>query len=200
MRCSFAAVCAVLLGFGSFAELSLSSDATKLAAEILSATGTQGGFVVHLGTTNAELTASLRQNDGTQVHGLNRDSSVVAGLRKVIPSERYGDVAFDRLDGDQLPYIDNLVNLLVVENPSNISTEEMMRVLVPNGVVYQKKSDGTWTKSVKPRPSTIDEWSHYLHDPTGNAVAHDQEVAPPRHLEPIEVFGFFRMAHRLSGP
>lgn len=183
MRCSFAAVCAVLLGFGSFAELSLSSDATKLAAEILSATGTQGGFVVHLGTTNAELTASLRQNDGTQVHGLNRDSSVVAGLRKVIPSERYGDVAFDRLDGDQLPYIDNLVNLLVVENPSNISTEEMMRVLVPNGVVYQKKSDGTWTKSVKPRPSTIDEWSHYLHDPTGNAVAHDQEVAPPRHLQ-----------------
>ncbi|MHC4745290.1 MAG: outer membrane protein assembly factor BamB family protein, partial [Planctomycetota bacterium] len=38
----------------------------------------------------------------------------------------------------------------------------------------------TWTKTVKPRPSEIDEWTHYLHDATNNAVADDTVVGPPR--------------------
>ncbi len=60
--------------------------------------------------------------------------------------------------------------------------EEVLRVLVPNGVAMIK-SDGEWKKTVKPRPDNIDEWSHYLHDATGNSVAHDDVVAPPRHLQ-----------------
>ena len=45
------------------------------------------------------------------------------------------------------------------------------------------KSGNKWEKTVKPRPEDIDEWSHYLHDATGNSVAHDDQVAPPRHLQ-----------------
>ena len=55
-------------------------------------------------------------------------------------------------------------------------------MLVPNGVAYVKDG-GKWTKTVKPRPQEIDEWTHYLHDASNNAVAHDTVVGPPRRMQ-----------------
>ncbi len=49
---------------------------------------------------------------------------------------------------------------------------EIMRVLCPDGVACIK-SDDKWNVVVKPRPKEIDEWTHFLHDATGNAVARD---------------------------
>ena len=162
----------------------LLADTKQDATEILLQTGITGGFIVHLGVGTGELTAALRQGDGIQVQGLDRDAVVVQKARERIRAMGiYGDVAVDVLDGTQLPYIDNLVNLLVIENESNIPADEVLRVLVPNGVAYRKEGGGKWTKTVKPRPTNIDEWSHYLHDASGNSVAHDDVVAPPRHLQ-----------------
>ena len=163
---------------------SLLGDANQDAAQILKQTGVTGGFIVHLGVGTGELTAALRQGEGIQVQGLDRNVEAVQRAREHIRSMGvYGDVAVDVLDGSQLPYIDNLVNLMVIEDASGIAQEEVLRVLVPNGVAYLKDSTGKWTKTVKPRPSNIDEWSHYLHDASGNSVAHDDVVAPPRHLQ-----------------
>jgi outer membrane protein assembly factor BamB len=81
-----------------------------------------------------------------------------------------------------LPYVDNLVNLIVAEDLADGLMDEAMRVLAPNGVAFIKE-DGTWKKTIKPRPEEIDEWTHFLHDPSGNAVAHDQVVGPPRHIQ-----------------
>ena len=50
------------------------------------------------------------------------------------------------------------------------------------GVAYIKQG-GRWTKTVKPRPGDIDEWTHFLHDADNNAVAHDGRVATPKHLQ-----------------
>ena len=168
------------LGYAS----SLLGDAGQDAAQILKQTGVTGGFIVHLGVGSGELTAALRQGEGIQVQGLDRDVEAVQRAREHIRSMGvYGDVAVDVLDGSQLPYIDNLVNLMVIDDASGIAQEEVLRVLVPNGVAYLKESNGKWSKTVKPRPSNIDEWSHYLHDASGNSVAHDDVVAPPRHLQ-----------------
>ena len=162
----------------------LFADAKQQASEILSQTGVTGGFFVHLGVGTGELTAALRQGDGVQVQGLDRDATVVQKARELIrKAGDYGDVAVDQIVGSQLPYIDNLVNLMVIEDQGDVPQEEVLRVLVPNGVAYLKNSKGEWTKTVKPRPSNIDEWSHYLHDASGNSVAHDDVVAPPRHLQ-----------------
>jgi outer membrane protein assembly factor BamB len=38
-------------------------------------------------------------------------------------------------------------------------------------------------RSVKPRPKEIDEWTHYLHDASNNAVAQDTVIGPPRRLQ-----------------
>ncbi len=159
-------------------------DAAKQAAEILHATGTSGGFVVHLGVGTGELTAALRQSASFQVQGLDREPAIVDAARRKLQSLGvYGDVAVDRLVGNELPYVDNFVNLLVAEQLEPVAMQEVMRVLVPNGVAYIKSDGSTWKKVIKPRPKNIDEWSHYLHDASGNGVAHDDVVGPPRHLQ-----------------
>ena len=162
---------------------SLPGAPSDTAKEILSATQTEGGFIVHLGCGDGQLTTALRTNDRYQVHGLDRDESMVEAARAhVRENDVYGDVSIDQLRGDHLPYIDNLVNLIVAEDLGEVSMDEVMRVLTPNGVAYIKDG-GKWTLKRKPRPDSIDEWTHYLHDASGNAVAHDDEVGPPRHLQ-----------------
>jgi len=81
-----------------------------------------------------------------------------------------------------LPYADNLINLVVSEDLGRVSMDEVMRVLCPNGVAYIK-ADNMWTKTVKPRANQIHEWTHYLHDTSGNAVAHDSFIGPPRRFQ-----------------
>lgn len=84
----------------------------------------------------------------------------------------------DRFDGKRVPYIDNLVNLVVAEELGEVTMDEVMRVLAPKGVALIDSK-----KTVKPRPDNIDEWTHFMHDASGNAVAHDDVVGPPRHLQ-----------------
>ncbi|MHB8899830.1 MAG: outer membrane protein assembly factor BamB family protein [Thermoguttaceae bacterium] len=153
------------------------------ARRLLDEAGIQGGLVVHLGCGNGELTAALRAGDSYLVHGLDADPANVEAARSRIQAlGLYGRVSIDGLQGDRLPYIDNVVNLIVAENPGRISTDEILRVLAPNGVALVK-SGSDWTRSVKQRPPEIDEWTHYLHDPSNNAVAHDDQVGPPRHMQ-----------------
>ncbi len=142
-----------------------------------------GGFFVHLGCGDGQVTAQLRKHAGIQVHGLDRDAAKVAVARSsLLVAGQYGDIAIELLTGNELPYVDNFVNLLVIEDLSGIALTEIIRVLVPNGIALIREGD-SWKRIVKPRPDNIDEWSHYLHDATGNSVAHDDVVAPPRHLQ-----------------
>lgn len=62
-----------------------------------------------------------------------------------------------------------------------MSLNEAMRVLAPRGVVYFRQSD-EGVKKTKPWLEDIGDWGHYLHDSTGNSVAEDSKVGPPRHL------------------
>jgi len=153
------------------------------AKQILDATDVKGGLIVHLGCGEGELTAALHANDRYLVHGLDTDPDVVAKARKHIQRlGLYGRVSVEILDGTDLPYADNLVNLLVAEDLGKVPMEECLRALAPNGVVYVK-SGNKWNKIVKPRPDAIDEWTHHLHDAGGNAVANDLIVGPPQHLQ-----------------
>ncbi|MCX7049070.1 MAG: PQQ-binding-like beta-propeller repeat protein [Candidatus Sumerlaeota bacterium] len=153
------------------------------AKQILDASGVKGGLIVHVGCGDGKLTAALKAGDGWLVQGLDADPANVEKARKQIQSlGLYGPVSVDRFDGKHLPYAENLVNLVVAEDLGKISMDEVMRALCPNGVACVKK-DGAWTKTVKPRPKEIDEWTHYLHDAGNNAVANDAVVGPPRHLQ-----------------
>ncbi len=149
------------------------------AQQAMEATGIRGGLVVHVGCGDGRLTAALHANDSYLAHGLDADAANVEVARKHIQSlGLYGKVSVEQWTGKCLPYVDNLVNLVVSENLGGIPLDEVMRVLAPNGVAYLKRG-GRWEKTVKPRPKGMDEWTHYLHDPTGNAVAHDSLIEPP---------------------
>ncbi len=151
--------------------------------DFLAKTGVQGGLVVHLGCGKGHQTADLWTGNQFLVHGLDSDPRTVEKARQFIAEKGlYGKVSVNRLTGKNLPYADNIVNLLVVENDNGISREEMFRVLVPNGILYFKSGDN-WKKSVKPWPKQRDEWTHFLHGPDGNPVAKDSLVGPPRYLQ-----------------
>ena len=164
-------------------ELVQAASPAEDAAGIIKATGVDGGLVVHLGCGSGELTAALQMNSRYQVHGLDRQPQNVLRARQHIQSRGiYGEVSVDQLRGKELPYTDNLVNLVVVESSQGVTQAEVMRVLVPLGVAYVKEGD-QWQRHVKPRSKELDEWTHYLYDSSGNAVAHDTVVGPPRHLQ-----------------
>ena len=57
-----------------------------------------------------------------------------------------------------------------------------MRVLVPEGVACMRDGD-QWVFKVKPRSPEMDQWTHFLHDASNNAVADDSLVGPPRSLQ-----------------
>ena len=158
-------------------------DEQATARTIITDAGVAGGLVVHLGCGEGKLTAALRAGPGFVVHGLDADAKNVARARNYLAEQGlYGPVAVDRLEGERLPYADNTVNLLVAESLGRVPMSEVRRVLAPGGVAYIK-AGADWQKQTKPRPENIDEWTHFLHDPSGNAVAHDDEVGPPRHLQ-----------------
>ncbi len=171
---------AISLGGATPAQL---SNADQSAEEILEITGVQGGLIVHLGCGDGRWTADLRRNERFIVHGLDRDPAKVAAARRHIRSLGiYGPVSVDRLQGKNLPYTDNLVNLLVSKDVGMVPLEEILRVLVPQGIAYIQEG-ARWIKTVKPRPETIDEWTHNCHGPDGNPVANDSIVGPPKHYQ-----------------
>ncbi len=153
------------------------------ARSILDATGVTGGLVVHLGCGDGKLTAALRAGDTYAVQGLDPDAKTVEAARRHIQSlGLYGAVSVEPLSGKRLPYVHNLVRLLVAEDLGKVPMDEVMRVVAPLGVAYVKQGDG-WTKTVKPWPEGMDEWQQHFHDADNNAVAHDRLVGPPRRYQ-----------------
>ncbi|MFO8012583.1 MAG: PQQ-binding-like beta-propeller repeat protein, partial [Phycisphaerae bacterium] len=152
------------------------------AAAILQAAGVRGGVIVHLGCGDGRLTAALRASGAYLVHGLATDADVKRARADIREQGLYGPVSVDRLAGNRLPYIDHFVNLVVVEDAGAVGMDEIRRVLAPGGVACVKNGDG-WTKTSKPRPAALDDWTHYLHDPSNNAVSRDTAVGPPRRMQ-----------------
>ena len=159
---------------------------TGLARQILKDTGVTGGLIVHLGCGDGQLTAALlpqEAGDRFLVQGLDADAKKVEAAREHIRSlGLYGKVSAEQWSAGRLPYVDNLVNLVVVEDLGGVPLDEVMRVLAPLGVAYVRQG-GEWTKTVKPWPEEIDEWQQHFHDADNNAVAHDSVVGPPRHYQ-----------------
>ena len=153
------------------------------ARDILDLAGVKGGLVVHIGCTDGKLTADLRASQHYIVEGLTTSEENLRTARSHIRKlGLYGPVTVARFDGAHLPYADNTVNLVVAESLGEVSSDEVMRVLAPGGVLCLKRG-GRWTRTIKPRPANTDDWTHFLHDSSGNAVSRDTVVGPPRRVQ-----------------
>ncbi|MHC4402602.1 MAG: outer membrane protein assembly factor BamB family protein [Planctomycetota bacterium] len=155
------------------------------ASQIVAAAGVKGGLVVHVGCGDGKLTAALRAGDSYVVQGLDSDPENVAAARRHVQSlGLYGKVCVEQWSGGRLPFIDNTVNLLVLSGELSVDREEVLRVLCPGGAALALDPRvSTLDPLRKPWPQEIDEWTHYLHDPSNNAVAHDSAIEPVRRYQ-----------------
>ena len=134
----------VILGTLILLCTSTAHSQSRSPAEILKKTETQGGLIVHVGCGDGRLTAGLRVNDRYVVQGLDTDPANVRKAREHIRSLGiYGQVTVEAFDGKHLPYAENLINLLIVEDSADLTADEIRRVVAPRGVVVIKKN-GRW--------------------------------------------------------
>jgi 2-polyprenyl-3-methyl-5-hydroxy-6-metoxy-1,4-benzoquinol methylase len=90
-------------------------NSEQQAKQILEISNIKGGLIVHVGCGDGKLTAALHAGDSFLVHGLDIDERAVQTAREHIRKLGiYGPVSVDIFDGKRLPYVDNLVNLVVV--------------------------------------------------------------------------------------
>ncbi len=141
--------------------------------------GIRGGLAVVIGG-DVNTALAIGGNEAFLVQMLATDATQIAAAREAIRTAGlYGRVSARVFDGTALPYTNNLVNLVVVQDGA-VGGEEIRRVLAPRGVALGSPLGKSYAKPV---PETIDEWTHYLYSPDNNAVARDTVVGPPRRYQ-----------------
>ena len=99
----------------------------------------QGGLCVILGPADAQLAAGVARRGPLLVHCLSPDAAQVNAARQsLLEQGLYGTVAVEKWEGATLPYVDNLVSLLIVIEPRDVPRAEMLRVLRPDGAMLLK--------------------------------------------------------------
>jgi len=190
---------AALAAVGPGPSAAAEQSAVDEAERILEASGVSGGLIVHLGCGDGRLTAALGRSGRFVVQGLDDDDDAVAAARRqVIAEGLYGRTSVKKLQGRRLPYVDNLVNLIVCDDRLGVDEAEIRRVLAPLGALMVRSQSG-WQRGVKPWPEDLDEWTHFLHGPDNNAVSRDRVVGPPARLQWIAEPRHLRSHEHLNG-
>lgn len=149
------------------------------AATRAAAVNVEGGLIVCIGAEALQSVAEDWKKPGCVFHCLETSDAEVSRVRaEVRAAGCYGKVSAARFRGERLPYINNLVNLLIVGSGIEVPDSEVQRVLAPYGVAVVKGETIT-----KPYPGEMDEWPQYLHGADNNCVARDTVVGPPRHVQ-----------------
>ncbi|MHC4253012.1 MAG: outer membrane protein assembly factor BamB family protein, partial [Planctomycetota bacterium] len=176
------AVARVLTALAISACVGRAASGAASAEAIVEASEVRGGLVVVIGLDSPALLADLQAAGPYLVHGLDVDPRRVDAAREYLRRRNlYGPVTVSVLGGAELPYVDSLVNMIVVTGHSRLPVDEMLRALSPGGVIADVR--GTKIEVTrKERPAELDEWTHYLHDASNNAVSKDVEVGPPQGL------------------
>ncbi|GAB6165588.1 hypothetical protein JCM19992_15880 [Thermostilla marina] len=165
------------------------------AAETRGSADLPAGLVVQVGAGDIESVIRLAAEGGRLIQVFDTDAKKVATARELVAEAGlYGTVAVDRFDGQHLPIIDDVAAAVILRSSFSVRSDEALRVARPLGVVVH--DNGTIT--VKPRPASLDVWTHYLHDPTNNAVSKDSVVAPPRRYQWVGSPRYSRHHDRMS--
>jgi len=163
--------------------------------ELLKSSGVEAGLVVHLNCGDGTETVRLSANERLLVQGLDDDDAQIQKARHNIRAAGcYGRVSVMKYDGGRLPYVDNLVNVIIADGDFAVSKKEILRVLAPLGVAFVNGR-----KIVKPWPDNMDEWNHFLHGSDNNAVAKDSVIGIPRSIQWVSPPRWGRSHEELAG-
>ncbi|MEX2578807.1 MAG: PQQ-binding-like beta-propeller repeat protein [Verrucomicrobiales bacterium] len=191
-----------LLGFSCFAFSSLAEETPESAR----AADVHGGAVVLLGPDDASLASGLARTGRYVVNAFVTEEESVAPIRTALQRQNlYGVATVEPLeDSSKLPYTENLVNFVVVDEAS-VPLAEIFRVLAPLGAILVRDADAVteeglasagfhqvrateseagdaWLLARKPWPEAMGRWTHSRHDANGNAVSPDTAVGEPKRI------------------
>ena len=132
------------------------SNAEAAAKLITESSGFTRGICVVVGDKTSNLSVALSRQGRFVVQALVTDNASLKDVRAKLRSAGvYGLVSADRAEYDRLPYAENLINIVVVEDYTDaeehgLSIDEIFRVLAPYGSVYLDVSQHSseWTKSI----------------------------------------------------
>ena len=178
--------------------LLLLASHSSVASEVAVASGIKSGLCVQLGVSDGKGAIALADDGKFVVHGLATSASSLVKAQKYIQAKGvYGQVSVSLGSLAKLPYADNLVNLVVLDDVSKINKinlNEVVRILTPNGAFCFKgiipasklksaglgavKNSGAWSVAIKPWPKGMDGWPSFDYDPSGNPVSKDSAVGP----------------------
>jgi len=176
---------------GSVTDVSsLKGELSRMGAQTL-------GMAVIVEPDDPLVAAELLRRYATPVQILVLDEKKVLSDRKLLQQKGGTGVSLRHLHGESLPYIDNLVNLLVLPASCPVKRSEVERVLAPNGICL-RASAGTWQRRRKAWPKKMGQWSHYLHDASNNAVGKDRLVDTPRGIQWVAAPRFTRHHDHIS--
>jgi len=177
-RNEITAVCGTLLCLLTLSGIVHGEDRARA---IISQSKFAGGVVVHVHGADTSLLQSMwRQSPNLLGHLLvAQEADADRARAELVEAGMHGKITVGRWQSGPLPFIDNFVNILIVEQPDAVSRDEVLRVLVPEGMAFL----GSKTL-VKPRPETMDDWPMQLYDASGNAVSKDKALKPPlQHMQ-----------------
>ncbi len=136
-----------------------------------------GGLLVHVGCGSGERLIEMASKGPWLAHGLEKDEARVEAGRKLIRARGMaGIVSLETWIGKDLPYADNLVNVLLADDP-RVTRNEALRVLAPGGLARLR---GQAIR--KPWPKEMDGWTHERHGADGNPVSKDESLSLPREI------------------
>lgn len=153
------------------------------------------GLCVQLG--DVPMAETLRLAPRYVIHRMDREAKRVRDCRaEVTKLGLYGRVTVEHWPGDLLPYVDNLVNLVVVDAGFDIEDRELRRITAPGGLIIRRSSAGeqSWRK---PIPDDADQWTHQWRGPSGSVSNADKSIGTPTGIQWIQG-PLFAMADRKS--
>ncbi len=154
----------------------------SLAEQVTEASAIDKGLCAAIITgdgPSAAMPAELALKGRMLVHAIAVNDAALAAAKKAISDAKAeGLVTVEKLSLKPLPFRDNLVNILVVDDAAKaaeagFTKEEAMRVIAPMGKLCVMEN-GRWNVTARPLPPEMDEWTHEAHGPDGGYVSNDK--------------------------
>ncbi|MFC1735136.1 PQQ-binding-like beta-propeller repeat protein [Candidatus Hydrogenedentota bacterium] len=178
-------VCVVLLvSYCPFAQAAGAGTSSEMAEHLISVAGVSRGICSIINFSDEALPVEMAAAGGFLVHALSNEETMVSSARALAEANGVDGsrLIIEKYSAGELPYVDNLVDLVVIiaDNTNSIpSRDEILRVLRPGGVAVL---DNNEILMKKPVPEGADEWTHWFHRPDNNPVSTDTLAKPPYRL------------------
>ena len=187
----------------------LSADDASLADQLVAATGVQRGVCATVATGPGDtLPIELAESSEWLVHVRSSDPESVDALRRAGVTAGLGirRLSVEQGGFGQLPYADNILDVLVIPDASGADVpelDEMLRAVRPQGTIligggpaaeqfrrrtitisgegndFSEVGNTGWLKLTTPALAGAGDWSHWEHGPDNNPVSEDELIQFP---------------------